>query len=275
MSGIHTGFWNQSTMADTQCEGGHTPAATKRTADVLSPTLVTPPGKVQRNVESEFVEGLLHALSDDRIKKAFETILTNVVKNELETLYKRVEGLEKQNTALKGKVNILETALNDMNERQDDLEQYGRRYSLRLHTDVPEEAGESTDDIILEATKKIGVNVTLNDISRSHRVGRRAGTKPRPIIFRLVSYRTRRSIYQNRKKLGGNVFITEDLTARRAHLLFLCRQLRRADKLQYVWSVDGRVLVKEHGETAYTVEIKRESDLSRFEQASSKMPSEA
>ena len=69
------------------------------------------------------------------------------------------------------------------------------------------------------------------------------------------------------KTLPSSQFITDDLTARRAHLLYLCRQLKRAGVLQFVWTVDGRILVKGHGEHAHTVPIKCQSDLSRFDNA--------
>jgi hypothetical protein len=117
--------------------------------------------------------------------------------------------------------------------------------------------------IVIEAVKATGVNITLADISRSHRVGKKS-SKPRPIIFRMISYRKRREVFTSRKKLPDNQFITEDLTARRAHLVYLCRQLKRAGKLRFVWTTDGRVLVKEPGDAAQTIHITCEKDLNRF-----------
>lgn len=248
-------------MADTHSEGGHSPASSKRTADVLSPTTATPPSK---QCKGDVVEGVLAAFHDDRIKEVFKTLMSEAFSDELKKRDEKIAALTKSKFKLQAEVNELRTRLDDIVERHDDLEQYGRRQSLRLHTNIEEEKDEDTDALVLAATTEMGVDVQLCDISRSHRVGKKNPSKPRPIIFKLISYRKRRAIYQNRKRLGDDQYITEDLTARRSHLLYRCRLLRRSGVLQYVWTADGRILVKEAHEYAQTIEVKRESDLSRF-----------
>ena len=215
-------------------------------------------------VNRDLVDEIIRAFGDNRFKDILKNTMSEVLVEKLEEQGKKINILERQNRHLMATVNDLNSKVVSLEEKHDDLEQYGRRYSLRLHTTVPEERGEDTDKIVLEATNTLGVDVKLDDISRSHRVGRKVGNKPRPIIFRLISYRTRRAIYQKRKQLDDRQFIVEDLTARRSHLLYLCRQLRRSGILQWVWSSDGRILVREPGDHAQTHEIKREGDLSRF-----------
>ena len=251
-------------MGDAPGAGGHTPLAPKRTADVLSPTGISPPSKAGRN---DFVEGLIAALQDVNTKAILKELLSDALADKLADMTIKVDELRTENLKLKGQINGLVTRCNELEEKQDDLEQYGRRYSLRLHTDIQEEDREDTDQIVLDAVRETGVDIKLDDISRSHRVGRfgrSTNSKPRAIIFRLISYRMRRDIFSHRKRLLRKQFIAEDLTAKRAHLLFLCRNLKRAGVLQYVWSSDGRILVKQPGDNAHTVHITSEGDLTRF-----------
>ena len=52
-----------------------------------------------------------------------------------------------------------------------DSEQYSRRNCLRIFG-IPETKGEKTDDIVLKLAKeKLGVEIDINDIDRSHRTG--------------------------------------------------------------------------------------------------------
>ena len=249
--------------------GGHTPVGGKRLAEyALSPTNVTPPSKNPRseskNPRSDFIDDMIRVFEDDRFTKLLERVVSEAVKVKLEVLENKVITVQQTNRTLQNKVNEMQTKLDSIEEHLDDLQQYGRRNCLRLHTNISEDRGEDTDQIVLNAVTKLGIQVKLQDISRSHRVGRKSNNKPTPIIFRLISYRTRREIYQNRKKLVAGQFIAEDLTARRSHLLFLCRQLRRSGVLQWVWTSDGRILVKEPGVNAQTLEINRAGDLARF-----------
>ena len=252
--------------------GSHTPVnVAKRTADVLSPTMISPPTKA---VCTDLVDNLIAALQDDRTMQVLKDVMSVAITEKLVELTTEVTVLKKENIALKGKLNMLQTKCDELDAKQDDLEQYGRRNCLRLHTAIPEVRDEDTDEIVIQAAQAIGANVTREDISRSHRVGRKRDDKPRAIIFRLLSYRKRREIYVRRKQLPEDQFLTEDLTARRAHLLYLCRQLRKKEVLQYVWTSDGRVLVKEPGEHAQTLLITCARDLIRFGPAPpEKMPS--
>ena len=243
-------------------EAGQTPAGQKRSASVLSPTMISPVSKAGR---SDFVESLIEAFQDEGTKLMYKQMVTEALADKLAEMQCTVDNLKVENTMLKAQVNEITARCNTLEYKQDDLEQYGRRHSLRLHTNVPEDADEDTDQLVIGAVEAAGVTLTLDDISRSHRVGKKNTNKPRAIIFRMISYRKRREVYTSRKRLPDDHFLTEDLTARRAHLLYLCRGLKRAGLLRFVWTSDGRILVKEAGDSAHTYHIESESDLRRFE----------
>ena len=128
-------------------------------------------------------------------------------------------------------------------EHLDSLEQYGRRNFLLLHG-IPEEAGEDTTNIFIENAKSLGVKISRQDISRSHRLGRpsRDGQAKRPIIARFVRYSDRARVYAAKKGFKGQrKLITESLTATRV------ARLKRAIiryKSENVWTTDGEIYVK-------------------------------
>ena len=109
--------------------------------------------------------------------------------------------MRKENALLKEKVN--------------NLEQYTRRNSIRVHG-IPEESDkENCEDIVLNFFKEqMNMDIPLADIDRTHRVGkvtpekritRQSGkTLPRAIIVKFVSYRTRRLVFSKKKDLKGS-----------------------------------------------------------------------
>jgi hypothetical protein len=106
---------------------------------------------------------------------------------------------------------------------------------------VKEEAKESTDTLVLNVVNEsLGLkDITIKDISRSHRLGAKKDDKTRPIIARLVSYRSKQSIYRNKRKLKGKgVVITENLTKERYQLYKKCQTKYGKDKC---WTMDGNI----------------------------------
>ena len=91
----------------------------------------------------------------------------------------------------------------------------------------------------------MGVNLRLEDIERTHRIGPSKNittrrTKPRPIIVRFASMRKRIEVYRNKKNLKvKKIVVTESLTAVRLALL---NKAKDKYGLKFdVWSVEGRI----------------------------------
>lgn len=130
-------------------------------------------------------------------------------------------------------------------QRLDELEQYQRRNNLRVYG-VVEKKGEDTDALLIDIFKnKLNVDVSLSDIDRSHRVGvvkapgEDGKIKHRPIIIKFVSYRIRRQVFDNKKKLkGSSISIREDLTSLRTKLL---QEVIAVHGLKNTWTLDGRI----------------------------------
>eukprot|EP00057_Strongylocentrotus_purpuratus_P032904 XP_789340.3 PREDICTED: uncharacterized protein LOC584387 [Strongylocentrotus purpuratus] len=133
--------------------------------------------------------------------------------------------------------------IDELKEVNDDAEQYSRRTCLVI-SGVPERMNENTDSRIIQLCKEdLGVDIKMDDVERSHRLGQqkpqsdgstkpRIGTTnyshtPRNIIVKFNSYRTREQVYSARFKLKNlsdennhHVYINESLTKKRKELLW-------------------------------------------------------
>ena len=94
----------------------------------------------------------------------------------------------------------LEERINDLEAELEDQRQYSRRTNLLFHG-IEEEDRESTDDKVTNVIKnQLGIpDFSLDDISRTHRLGRKSEGKKRPIIARFVSYRKRKAVFDSKK----------------------------------------------------------------------------
>ena len=213
--------------------------------------------QILTNIEK--VQGEVHDLRKDLDKKD----------KEVEKLEERIVQLEESNTKLENSVN--------------NQEQYSRRSCIRIFG-LQEKRGENTDVLATDVIRsKLGVTLDpIKDIDRSHRTGSpREPTsasssgqpsdgasshnqRPRPIIMKLTSYRKRREIIQNRKKLKGTgIVIVEDLTLKNQKLLTVTRS---SSKVISAWSSDGRIiaLIGASGGKNITKLITREEDLKKI-----------
>ena len=99
-------------------------------------------------------------------------------------------------------------------------------------------------------SNELEVDINISDIQHCHRLGpvkntketRNSKTSPRPIIFKLASFRKRMEIFHAKKGLKGKkITITENLTVERYKLLkSVIDKVGRGN----AWTIEGRVLCK-------------------------------
>lgn len=171
--------------------------------------------------------------------QAIANIVEKTVATEVQKLVdSHVKAINDLKSVIEQRDHIIETLRNKV----DELEQYQRRPCLRIFG-VEERDQENTDDIAVEVAQKIGVQLTTNDIDRSHRVGRRQGDRPRPIIIKFSSYRKRSEVFRNKRQLKSTgLTIREDLTKVRYNLL---RDAIAKFGVTHVWTQDGVIFVKQ------------------------------
>ncbi|KAB0802627.1 hypothetical protein PPYR_04813 [Photinus pyralis] len=182
--------------------------------------------------DSNFLKSIadnVASIVNDNLKKTFEEhrVIINSLKQEVATLKLQQQSLVKENLDLKSEVV--------------DLQQYSRRNCIRIFG-IKEQPDEDTDNVLLHLFKsKLNLDIDINCIDRSHRVGKNTG-RGRHIIARFVSYRDRNKVFQHKKLLkGSGITITEDLVKSR---LGVYKLAQNKFKKENVWTMDGRVFVK-------------------------------
>jgi len=151
------------------------------------------------------------------------------------------------------KVSLLTDRLSKLEENQDEIRQYQRKYNVEIHG-IPERENEDLEDIIEELGKEIKAEVDSGDIDIVHRQISRLN--PRPILVKFRFYESKKNLYEARwrlkryegdeEKLNGaeRIFINEHLTSERKKLY---AEVRKRAK-QYKWASfqtrDGKIFVK-------------------------------
>ena len=169
----------------------------------------------------------------------------------------------------------IKTQMKSMELKLDEHEQYSRRNTLRM-SGVPESPEEDTTAKVINIlNKKLNLSppISIDSIDRLHRVGKPGGSHPRHILVKFSTYRARQHVYSQKKKLrtrtherhepsgmpagtttdddneaedepNNKIYLNEDLTKRRATLLWEARKLVKDKQLKACWSFDGRIMVE-------------------------------
>ena len=216
----------------------------------------------------------IHATIQDAVQKEFAKLYVRLDEQEQRLMDVELESQAqaKEITRLSAIVEDQRATINNLRQTTGDLEQYSRRNCLQFFG-VREEASECTDDLICDiANNRLGLNISKQDIDRSHRIGNpsnhvpgqnnHSGEKrPRPIVAKFVSYRTRHEVISRRRLLkGSKIVIQEQLTKANLHLL---NSATKKKNVQTAWSSDGRVIAKVKATNGKTINrvIRSESDL--------------
>ena len=177
-----------------------------------------------------------------------------VVKNDNEELKKALKVQKDRNEELSSELVKQNARLSNTEKELNDLEQYGRRWSVRIFG-VKEPQGPDARETVEDCTEKaVGVfrdmiglqDITSEDIEMCHRTGSlekaRANKKTRPIIVRFFSRQKRGLVLKNRKVLKGKkISVGEDLTIQNV------RVLKRAEEHSAslsAWSHNGNIFAK-------------------------------
>lgn len=155
--------------------------------------------------------------------------------------------LRGENAELKNELTKSVKEITAVRRVQNDNEQHGRQWNIRVYG-VGEGAGEGgRDETVKECVGKcvkvikerVGVQVEEKDFEIAHRLGKRGGTRPRPIIARLFSRQVRGEVLANRRKLKGTgISIGEDLTQANYNLL---KRVSAHSATLSSWSTNGKV----------------------------------
>lgn len=212
--------------------------------------------------ENENFKSLLQNCVEKVITKKLSKMIEEQERQEsrIFDLENKVDSKEEEIKALKNEMTELKCDLGKSLDKLNDLEQYSRRNCVRIFG-VEERAEENPFDLVTAlANDKLGLNVSPDDIDRTHRVGPVVAGKTRGIIVKFKNYQTRSAVIHNRRKLkGSRVVIKEDLTCQNQQLL---KKTQNHNLVENAWSNDGKIFAPfKSDERSYVKKIRDLSDL--------------
>ena len=219
------------------------------TMETTSPS--KPVAPTQLTLDDAAIKAIANALKDSiqtEISVIIKSTVETAVKGAIEGMQSQISSLQAQNDALRSENKDLKHRVDTLEFRSDAAEQYSRRDNVRI-SGLIEKDGENTDNEVLSMAKAVGLSMTYNDIAVSHRVGKkRTNGKPRDLLVKFVSRRTRESFYKKRVMLKSSgyqgIYVNEDLTKFRSELLYKARQMVNSKKIIGAWSSDGIIHIK-------------------------------
>ena len=228
-----------------------------------------------------FIEALITKLNKAIDYDRISTAVSNQVERLIKPLTDKLAEKDAEIDQLTSKCQALE-------ERCDDLEQYSRKDSIRIFglPEIPDENPYDSVTWLCNTQMKLKPPLTLGEISNCHRIGPMSShaTKPRPMIVRFTTNRSKQCVMANRKKLKGvdgndilgprpgdptpaemnaddehekqtpatdltteimPVYINDDLCKARAILAFRARQLKNDKKINDTRVNRGMIIIKD------------------------------
>ena len=210
--------------------------------------------------DKEAQSAVKELFQDSDFVRNLQSLIESAVSRALEQRDAKIAELEIQLATARRKLSSVQDRLSAV-ERQMELMEVESRKNCVVISGVPELPEESTGRLAVEVAQAAGVPLSAGDLDRCHRLGRQRGTidKPRAILVRLQNYGKRQELFNSRKELSAHrvpnnpvltplvlqdVYLTDFLTAKSQHLLFICRQLKNRKQMWAAYSTNGRVKVR-------------------------------
>lgn len=179
-----------------------------------------------------------------------------------------IQGVKEGHLILENKVKSLQTEINA-------VEQYSHRNNLLIYG-VPEVNNENIILVVKRLADVINFeNWSIEYIDAVHRMGRRGGSGPRPIIIKFVSRLVKehflklRRLKRNLKASdlgysnGDNIYVNESLTASTRQLLKQVRETARQRKYDQVWTANCAIYVRKNKDSP-SIKILSAQDLDKM-----------
>ena len=245
--------------------------------------------------DDTFKLSYLQALNDDAIVKRLQEVLLGGFKQMLDTMSAQIIATLKDEIRQRDVTILnLKKEIKSLQVTSDDMEQWTRRGSMRIHG-IPVDTEGSLDDKLLTLfnTKlKMKPRIQLEEIEVAHRLpqGRPIGRPPteaaspqvdgggaasvqRPpvVILKFLSRRTKERVMAMRTVLKDIkeenhpvIYFQDDLTAKRAKLSYEARQMKRQNLIIDTWVGNSKVYIKDRHSRIHV--IKDQDDLDQYSQ---------
>lgn len=162
--------------------------------------------------------------------------------------------LKQENETLRKRIENLEIEKHEMQKRINESEQYSRRNNVII-TGLPKDTKEDLREKVTKLAGKLGVKLHEYDICTVHRL---SNIGEAPAIVMKMNNRDKKTHLMKearKKKLKANdfgyssneyIFLSEHLTKENNELLFEAKEkLKIPGYVKFVWPCDGQVLCRE------------------------------
>ena len=225
----------------------------------ISPSLVTISQPLTNAAINDAVAKVVLQLESDVIKplrKQNNSLIEAIAKKD-ETIQEKEEIIKIKDQIIRTKDDLLkerndtiiklEQNVDMLASKLDDLEQYGRRCSVRMFN-VPQPPGGSCMNSALKVMNELlDVSIREEDIERCHVLGKPNDKGNRPIIVKFKSYKSKAAVFKARAKLKKNpdkIFVSEDLTRKNHIIVQKLVELRKNGTIDLFWTIDGKINIK-------------------------------
>ena len=168
----------------------------------------------------------------------------------------KLDGKTKLIDELEQKCDNLSAELNKVKVAVSDLEQYGRRNSLRFSKlgfdpKLPEnELIKKTTAYINDRMLPNGPLLSESDIDRYHPIGQLRNNVPSQVIVKFASYHIKHRVFSAKANLRNTpVFVSEDLTRSNYAIIKKLQPLKKRNKVHSFWTSNGRIFVEKSEES--------------------------
>ena len=190
----------------------------------------------------------LQPMIQDAITQAITEATNKIIETVLNPLIKDYNG---KIANLESVVERQTSEIRNLGDKLNDLEQYGRRNSIRL-TNVCDNSTprHNTDEFSVNTINDLirpNPPITVDDIERSHPIGNPNREGKRQLLVKFKSYKTKASVFKCKSNLKNNarkVFLSEDLTKSNYALVSELSKQRKAKCVNAFWTHDGRIYAK-------------------------------
>ena len=161
-----------------------------------------------------------------------------------------IEALKEDNLKLQKKVEYLEEQLSHNDTQINKLDQHNRRNSIEIPSSVSD---ENLEKKVINIFKCLNIIIQSNDIEDCHRIGK---TNPQNTIIRFINRKFCFDALEKKANLKNvnnqdlgfetntKLFLSEKLTRLNQKLAWMCRELKRAGKIQRCWSLKGVIKLR-------------------------------
>ncbi|XP_028414768.1 uncharacterized protein LOC114537858 [Dendronephthya gigantea] len=224
------------------------------------------------------LDDLRHKINKiDKIEESIDFLSSKY--DELITKYDSANDLMKdvqeENQCLRKQLHEAVNNIEMLKAEVNDLEQYSRRDCLEIRG-IPMVMGENTNEIVKRIGQEVGVHVSDQDISISHRLRASDGRDP-AIIVKFNRRDVRDKLYRERKVLRDKsikdigitrftdrkIYIVESLTNQNRKLFNKCLEVRREKNFKYIWTSSGKILLRKN-ESSPTIPVVNWRDLTKI-----------